>query len=206
MPLTSWIGRDATARAAAWAGVACPPAVAAVLLAAGWLSPGYDPVRFTISHLGQRGQPFALEVNLSIAALGLAYVAVAWALDRALGPRARAGAAALAVAGAALVGVALVSRNPAHPIPHRAVALVLFLSLAVAPLLVAAAARREARWRRHAALSLATVAASAAMLVVGGLGVVLGGVPAGAWERVFTGVNLAWLTVVAAGLLRPPSG
>lgn len=192
----------AAARLAAWAGVACPPAVAAVLLAAGWLSPSYDPVRTTISHLGQRGQPFALEVNLSIAALGLAYGAVAWALHRALGRPARAAAAALAVAGTALVGVAVVSRNPVHPIPHRAVALVLFLALAVAPLLVAGAARREERWRRHAALSLATVAASFAMLLVGAAGVVHGGLPAGAWERAYTAVNLAWLTVVAAGLAR----
>src|SRR5215471_2653068 len=41
--------RCRAASLAAWAGVACPPAVAAVLLAAGWLSPSYDPVRTTIS-------------------------------------------------------------------------------------------------------------------------------------------------------------
>jgi hypothetical membrane protein len=193
-------------RLAALTGVACPPVVAVVLLAAGWLSPSYDPVRFTISHLGQRGEPYALAVNLSLAALGMAYVAMAWAVARSLGRQARPGAAVLAVAGAALVGVALVSRNPAHPIPHRAVALVLFLALAAAPLLVAAALRQEPRWRRHAALSLATVGASFVLLMIGAVGVVHGGVPAGAWERVFTAVNLAWLTAVAAGLLRVSEG
>lgn len=190
-------------RLAAWAGVTCPPTVAAVLMLAGWLSPRYDPVRTTISHLGQRGQPFALAVNLSLAALGLSCVAVAWALGRSLGPRARGGGALLAVAGLALVGVALVSRDPARPGPHRAVALVLFLALALAPLLVGAGLRREPRWRRHAVLSLVTVAASSALLLVGVAGVVHGGLPAGAWERTFTAVNLAWLTAVAAGLLRP---
>lgn len=190
-------------RLAAGAGVACPPAVAAVLLLAGWASPGYDPVRFTISHLGQRGEPYALEVNLSLAGLGLAYLAVAWALTRSHGRPTWAGAAVLAVAGAALVGVALVHRDPVRPVPHRAVALVLFLALALAPLAVARGLRREPRWRRHTALSLATVIASVTLLAVGLAGVVLGGLPAGAWERVFSAVNLAWLAVLAAGLLRP---
>jgi hypothetical membrane protein len=199
-------GRFATpARLAAWAGVACPPAAAAVLLAAGWLSPSYDPIRTTLSHLGQRGQPFALAVNLTFAALGLAYAGVAWALGRSFGRRAWAGAGLLALAGAALVGVAIVSRDPARPVPHRVVALVLFLALALAPLLVAGRLRREPRWARHAALSLATFVASAALLVVGIVGVVHGGLPAGAWERAFTGLNLAWLAVVAAGLLRAPA-
>jgi len=192
----------AAARLAAWAGVACPPVAAAGLLLAGWLSPGYDPVRTTLSHLGQHGQPFALAVNLAFAALGLAYVGVAWALGRALGPGSRAGAALVALAGAALVGVAIVSRDPAHPIPHRAVALVLFLALALAPLLVAVRLRGEPRWARHAALSMATFAASAVLLAAGLAGLLHGGLPAGAWERVFTGVNLAWLVAVAGGLLR----
>jgi hypothetical membrane protein len=190
-------------RLAAWAGVACPPAVAAVLGLAGWLSPRYDPVRTTISRLGQHGQPFALPVNLSLAVLGLAYLAVAWALARALGPRAGAGSAVLALAGLALVAVALVSRDPARPGPHRAVALVLFLALALAPLLVAVRLRGHPRWRRQAALSLVTVAASFTLLLAGAAGMLHGGLPAGAWERTFTGVNLVWLTAVAAGLLRP---
>jgi hypothetical membrane protein len=166
-----------------------------VLLAAGWLSPGYDAVRTTVSHLGQHGQPFALAVNVMFAALGLAYVAVAWTLVRTLGRPAWAGAGLLALAGAAFVGVAIVSRDPIHPVPHRAAALVLFLALALAPLLLARRPRRRA-------LSLATFAASAALLVAGIVGLVHGGLPAGAWERAFTGVNLAWLVVVSAGLLR----
>jgi len=188
----------AAARLGAYAGVVCPPAAAAVLLLAGWLSPGYDPVRTTLSHLGQRGQPFALAVNLAFAALGFAYVGVAWALGRSLGRRGWSGAGLLAVAGVALVGVAVVSRDPARPVPHRLVALVLFLALALAPLLVAG----RLRGTRHGALSLATFAASTALLVVGVAGVLHGRLPAGAWERAFTGLNLVWLVVMAAGLLR----
>jgi hypothetical membrane protein len=189
-------GREAAAaRLAAWAGVCVPPAAAAVLLAAGWLSPGYNAVRTTVSHLGQHGQPFALAVNLAFAALGLAYAGVAWRLLRTLGRPAWAGAGLLAVAGAAFVGVAIVSRDPLHPVPHRATALVLFLALALAPLLLAFRIRLRA-------FSLATFAASAALLAAGVVGLVHGGLPAGAWERVFTGINLAWLVAVAAGLLR----
>jgi hypothetical membrane protein len=185
----------AAARLAAWAGVCVPPVAAAVLLAAGWLSPGYDPVRTTVSHLGQHGQPFALAVDLTFAALGLAYAGVAWMLARTLGRAAWPGAGLLAVAGAAFVGVAVVSRDPVHPVPHRAVALALFLAIALAPLVLAGRLRLRA-------LSLATFAASSALLVAGVVGLVHGGLPAGAWERVFTGINLAWLVVVAAGLLR----
>jgi hypothetical membrane protein len=175
--------------------VCVPPAAAALLLAAGWLTPGYDALRTTVSHLGQHGQPFALVVNLAFAALGLAYAGVAWTLAGALGRRAWAGAGLLAVAGFAFVGVAIVSRDPVHPVPHRAAALVLFLALALAPLPLA-------RHLRRPALSLATFAASVALLVAGVVGLVHGGLPAGAWERAFTGLNLAWLVAVAAGQLR----
>jgi hypothetical membrane protein len=189
-------GREgAAARLGAWAGVCVPPAAAAVLLAAGWLTPGYDAFRTTVSHLGQHGQPFALVVNLTFAALGLAYAGAAWGLASALGRRAWAGACLLAVAGFAFVGVAIVSRDPVHPVPHRVAALVLFLALALAPLALA----RHLRWP---ALSMATFAASVALLVAGVVGLVHGGLPAGAWERAFTGLNLAWLVAVAAGLLR----
>jgi hypothetical membrane protein len=185
----------AAARVGAWAGVCVPPAAAAVLLAAGRLTPGYDAFRTTVSHLGQHGQPFALVVNLTFAALGIACAGVAWALASALGRRGWAGAGVLAVAGLAFVAVAIVSRDPVHPVPHRAVALVLFLALALAPLVLAGRLRRPA-------LSLATFAASVALLVAGVVGLAHGGLPAGAWERAFTGLNLAWLVAVAASLLR----
>lgn len=188
-------GEAATARLAAWAGVCVPPAAAAVLLVAGWLSPGYDAVRTTVSHLGQHGQPFALAVNLTFGALGVAYAGVAWSLARALGRGAWAGAGLLALAAIAFVGVAIVSRDPVHPVPHRAAALVLFLALALAPLLLAG----RLRWP---ALSVGTFGASALLLVAGVVGLVHGGLPAGAWERAFTGLNMAWLVVAAAGLLR----
>ena len=186
----------AAVRLVAWAGVCVPPAAAAILLAAGWLTPGYDAVRTTVSHLGQHGQPFALVVNLTFAALGLTYAGVAWALAALLGRRAWAGAGLLAVAGIAFVGVGIVSRDPVHPVPHRVAALLLFLALALAPLVLAGHLRRPA-------LSRATFAVSSALLAAGILGLVHGGLPAGAWERAFVGLNLMWLMAVAAGLLRP---
>ncbi len=189
-------------RIAAWAGVVCPPCTSAVLLAAGWLSPSYDPVRTTVSHLGQRGEPYAMAVNLSFAALGLTVVAVAWALGRSLGPGARTATGLLALAGMALVGVALVSRDPARPAAHRAVALVFFLALALAPLLVAGSLRSHPGWTRHRVVSMATAAFSFTLLAVGVVGVVRGGLPAGAWERAFVAANLLWLTLVAMRLRR----
>jgi len=189
------------ARLAGWAGLACPPAAAALLLAAGRLTPGYDAVRTTVSHLGQRGQPYALAVNLAFAALGLTAIAVALALDRSLRARGRAGWP-LVLAGLALVGVAFVSRDPVRPVPHRVVALVLFLALLLAPAVAARCLRRDPAWVAFSAPSLAAAALSLALLLAGAAGVVHGGLPAGAWERTFVGVDLLWLMAVSAGLLR----
>jgi hypothetical membrane protein len=193
------------ARAAAVAGLTGPPLASAVVIAAGWLSPGYDPLHRTVSRLAEAGAPYAAIVNLTLAGLGLSLLAAAWALRGRLWGRGRLGAVALALAGVALVGVAVLSRHSGDPVrlvAHRAAALTLFLALASAPPLAGACLRSDPAWRGWAGFSLAAGAASLALLVAAAALLRLGVLPAGAWERMYVGVNLLWVTLLSARLLR----
>jgi hypothetical membrane protein len=195
-------------RVAALAGVVAPPLASAALLGFGWLSPGYDPLRRTVSRLAEPGAPYALPVDLTLAVLGLALLAVAWALRQRHAARARPQAAALAVAGLALLGLAVVGRDASRPpllVTHRVLALTLFLGLALAPLLAAVSVRGDPGRRAWMAASLATAALSALLLAAAVALVVTGHLPAGVWERAFMGLNLLWVTLLAARLSRSPA-
>jgi len=95
-------------RLAGGLGVLAPPAAAVVVLVAGRLTPGYDPLARTISRLAEPGLPAAFLVELTIAVVGFALVALAIAL----GPGSRAGRALLAVAGAGLLVAATIRLDP----------------------------------------------------------------------------------------------
>lgn len=185
-------------------GIAAPPAVAIGVLAVGLASPGYDPIRRTVSALYMPGHPYALAVAAMIAGLG---VAVAWSavpLVRAH-PACRAAAVAMLVAGAGLVAVALVGRD-ADPGPrthvHRALAAAALLVLAAAPPLAAWAVRHDPAARLLRRAGIAAALCSLALLAAG-LAMELAHRPAsGLWERSFVGVELAWLVATQASLLR----
>ncbi|HKF76959.1 MAG TPA: DUF998 domain-containing protein [Candidatus Dormibacteraeota bacterium] len=193
-------------RPAAVVGVVVPPLSVLWLTVDAWVSPGYDPVRQTVSRLAEPGAPRAALAGVALAALGLSVLAVSWELGRrvtsAAAPRALAGA------GLAFLGVAAVARDPGRPalfVTHRVIALSLFLSLTLAPLLTARALRSDPAWRGLAAASLAASALSLALLVLAVVLLLAGALPAGVWERTFAGVGLAWVTLVAARLARPGS-
>jgi hypothetical protein len=80
-------------------GVAAPPVAATLVLAGGWMTPGYDPFTRTISRLAEPGVPGAVSVELAIVLVGAALLGLAVAL----GPGSRVGRALLAVAGAGLL-------------------------------------------------------------------------------------------------------
>jgi len=177
----------------------------ALLAVIGWQTPGYDPVRRTVSRLAEPGAPFALEARLVLASLGLSLIAVAWALDRRLTSGAAVRALPLAIAGFGMVGVGLVSRDAAHPAVlalHRLIAVALFCMLAAAPAALAGRLRADPSFRGYATASIAVGGLSMALIAVGVLGVVRGGLPSGAWERTFIGLNLGWVTLLAIRLLR----
>lgn len=197
-------------RLAAVAGAAVPSMAAVAVAVIGMQTPGYDPLHRTVSRLAEPGAPYAVAVKLILVALGLSIIAVAWALDRRLITRGPARTFPLVVAGAALVGVALVSRDSAHPAvlaAHRLIAIVLFCTLAIAPLLAAGRLRRDPAFSAYAMPSVATSGVSIALIAIAVAGVVAGGLPSGAWERTFIGLNLVWLTLLSVRLMRArPAG
>ena len=201
-------GRDAVLtadRLAAAAGAAVPPIAAVAVAVIGMQTPGYDPLHRTVSRLAEPGAPYGLAVKLILAALGLSIIAVAWALDRRLTARGPAGALPLAIAGAALVGVALVSRDAGHPAvlaAHRLLAIVLFCALAIAPLLAAGRLRQDPAFSAYATPSVATSGASIALIAIAVAGVLGGALPSGVWERTFIGLNLIWVTLLPVRLMR----
>lgn len=183
--------------------LAAPLVVAAVSLAAGLLTPAYDPVRSSVSYLAGRGQPYATALNGAFVLLGISLAALAWALDRHLDGRARAGCLLLATAGIGLLAVALVARDPAHPqvtSTHRLLAAAAFTAWALAPLLVGLRLPRS----RFAAASLAIAALSLALLAAGGIALPRHLLPGGAWERALAAVELTWVCLVAVRLLGTP--
>ena len=97
------------ARVAGTLGVAAPLAATVVVLIAGVLTPGYDPVRRTVSRLAEPGLPAANAVDLAIALVGCALLGLALALR----PGAIGARVLVSVAGAGLLVAAAVRLDPA---------------------------------------------------------------------------------------------
>jgi hypothetical membrane protein len=183
-----------------------PPLSAGAVLAASLSSPTYHPLSRSLSVLGEHGAPMSLAVNASFGALGISVLALGLAVDRVVaqsGRGGRGGVRLLVVAGLSLVGVAVVARDPTSPgllALHRLLALVAFVSLAAAPLLLVRRLAADLGWRAHARPSLAFGVAGLALLAAGALLVGGGHLRAGAWETVFASLTLAWLMLTATRL------
>src|SRR6202521_2225985 len=133
-------------------GVTAPLAAVALVLAAGWMTPGYDPLARTISRLAEPGLPAAFAVELAIFLVGVALLA----LPVVMGPGSRIGRALLAVAGAGLLVAAAIRLDPASAsatAEHRLATLVALLGFAGAPLAFASSLRRRVGWVSYAPVS-----------------------------------------------------
>src|ERR1700716_326269 len=138
-------------------GLVAPPVAVGLIVAAGFLTPGYDPMKRTISRMAVSGSPAA-----SFAVLGTCLVGVtALALAMGLGPRFFGGRSFLAVAGGALLLAAAVRLDPGSiraTIEHDSAAAIAAVALAAAPLALA---------RSHGRFSLVFGAAEVGVLLVG---------------------------------------
>lgn len=186
-------------RAAGVAGLVVPPLAAALVVAAGLATPGYDAARWSISRLGERGAPDAVAVNVTLALVGVTVGLLSWALRGAGEP----GWQPLGLGAVGLVALAVVSRDPARPevvAAHRFLSFLTFLALAAAPAL----AWRASAWGRG---GQAVVPATAALLSAGVLLLsavfLVAGIPLlGLCERVLLAVQLGWLMLISVRLLR----
>jgi hypothetical protein len=172
-------------------GVTAPPVAATLVLAGGWMTPGYDPFTRTISRLSVPGAAGGLAVEVAIVLVGGALVALAVAL----GPGLRVGRALLAVAAGGLLVAAAIRLDPASlsaTAGHRLATMLAMLALAGAPFAFGSYGR----------MSFAFGAAEVGMLLVG-----LALLPTtfaawGAWERCFLVLPMAWMLVLSWRLLR----
>jgi hypothetical protein len=99
-------------------GIGAPLLATLVVLIGGLVTPGYDPVRRTISRLAEPGLPAAVAVGFAIFVVGLALLGLAVAL----GARAVGGRVLVGIAGASLLVAAAVPLDPASDRPstiHR---------------------------------------------------------------------------------------
>ena len=181
-------------------GIAAPVLAAPVVLIGGLITPGYDPVQRTISRLAEPGLPAAAAVGSAIFVVGLALLGLALAM----GPQAAAGRILLAIAGASLLFAAAVPLDPAseHATTiHRAATTIAMLALMAVPLVFAPSLRRRKGWRGYGPLSLWLGAAAIGVLLIG-LALLPTTFAAGAWERCFLALPMAWTVVISWRLLR----
>jgi hypothetical membrane protein len=191
-----------------WSGLsAMAGSVSFVLLftIAGFLRPGYSPIRQAISDLGVG--PMAWLVNIPMGTLGLLLTAFGLAFSEAMRPVMSSTwrwvcTTLVALPGVGLVGASVFTEDPSTLLMHILVGATLGLYLPVVTFfLVGLQLRRNSEWRGHGTyslvVSLATVAAIAFMQFafvpsspLAGLG--LGGLA----ERVDLIVILAWYFVM----------
>jgi hypothetical protein len=179
-----------TRRIAGFFGVVAPPLGMVLVLVAGATTPGYDPANRTVSRLAVPGMPEAWMVEVAIGLIAVSCYALAFAQGGS--PIARW---AMLVAGAALIGAAIVRLDPGSTTStaaHRIATGVAILGLTIAAL---AAARSYDR------VSFGIGLAELAALLLG-LALLPTSFSAwGLWERCLLLLPLAWIVVMSARVL-----
>jgi Protein of unknown function (DUF998) len=185
-------------------GVVAPPIAAGIVLIAGSLTPGYDPLARTISRLAEPGLPAASAVELAISLVGITSLALAISL----GPGSSGGRVLLAVAGVALLGAAAIRLDPASSratTEHRLATTIAMLTVSGASLAFARSLGRRPGWGAYGWISFAFGAAEVGMLLVGLALLPTSFVEWGAWERSFLALPMGWIVLVSARLLSTSS-
>jgi hypothetical protein len=191
-------------RLAGASGVVAPPLAAAIVLIAGWLTPGYDPLARTISRLAEPGAPAASAVELGICLVGISSMALAMAL----GPGSTGGRALLAIAGAVLLLAAAIRLDPASAratTEHRLATTIAMLTLSGAPLAFGRSLGRRPGWGAYGRISFAFGAGEVGMMLVGLALLPTSFAEWGAWERAFLALPMVWMVLVSARLLSASS-
>jgi Protein of unknown function (DUF998) len=181
-------------------GVQGPLLATVTVVVGGLLTPGYNPMTRTISRLAEPGLPAAFAVELAIAVVGVALLALAIGL----GPGSTGGRALLAVAAGGLLVAAAIRLDPASApatAEHRLATTVAMLGLTGAPLAFASSLRRRVGWAAYARVSFAFGAAEVAVLLVGLALLSTAFAEWGAWERCFLALAMGWVVLLSARLL-----
>jgi Protein of unknown function (DUF998) len=187
------------------AGVMAPAVFYTVMIVLGQVTPGYNAISRFGSELSLGRLGPIMIANFII--LGLCEIAFAVKLRQLIGtqPSGRLGAAAVGLAGVAFLVAGVFVTDPqgtvpptVHGILHVVAALMLFpLAIPVAGLAVARRFRRQHGFARYSAITaIASPLLFVATFMSGGL--------LGLMERILIGVDLFWLTLLAAQASRLP--
>ena len=160
---------------------------AVVVLVAGWMTPGYDPIVRTVSRLAVPGMPAAAAVDVAIALAGLSCFLLAGARRR--------GRLLLMLAGSGFLGAALVHLDPTSDMStmgHRVASGVAVVGLVGAGLRVGL---------DYGRLSFALCMGEVVTLMAAPALLATSFAAWGAWERVLFLFALAWIFVVALNIV-----
>ena len=198
--------------------MAGPILFATVIAVFGFVRDDYSHVKHHISQLGATGAPQAWVQNVNFVVTGLLIIAFAIGLYRAVGTgkAGKIGSALIVLVGVGAAGPGLFPEDmiPVPPEPtfsdsmHNMFSLLAFLAVIIAVIILSRSLPRDDVWQRYRPYSLITGIGAFALLVLAGLsGPEEGGVSAlepwtGLLQRLFVGVWLLWIEVMAIKLFR----
>jgi len=190
-------------------GVIGPIAFAIVVIASGLLQPAYNHVTQYVSELGARGAPNAMIMNVAgFSLLGMFIIAFAFGLHLGVneGKGSKIGPVLLAVSGAGFVAVGLFPLDPSGVnvsftgLMHVVSARITWIGLILALLFIAQRFKNDPEWKDYRLYTLATVLVALVLAVMLDFIGIEGWM--GALQRLFLGVRLLWIEIVAIKLLR----
>jgi hypothetical membrane protein len=199
------LDRPATPRILALAGVIAPIMFWIILILAGLLRHGYNPITQYASELGIG--PNAWLMNANFILYGLLEIAFAYGLHRGItdGDGAKLGPVLVGIAGFAMILVGLFNApmTGRHTLPgsiHARAAELLFCSMIAAFFVLPRRLRQDRRWQGYARYSVPVGALALLLFVV----YMWGGQTVRPWigleQRLLLAVTLGWLAVLAARL------
>jgi len=208
----SWMSRKQPHRASvllAICGVLGPILYTIVLVTVGFLHPGYNHARQLISELGAVGAPNAMIMNLAgFSLLGILTIAFSFGLYLNMkdGISSKIGLAFLVVSGVGQIAVGFFPCDPGcvnvsfTGIMHVVSARILWIGMVIAQFAIAQPFRNDPKWERYWGYTLATGLVTLIIGIMLGFVVIEGWT--GALQRVFNGVRLLWIEIIAIRLLR----
>lgn len=194
-------------------GAITPPLLAAFIIAAVLVTPGYSYVSEGLSQLGARGQPHPEVINAGFTISGLLIFAFAYSLRRRLGDSVTAKTTVLLLM---IVSICMIlsgvfradldipgTASTAEGNQHKIFAATAYFAFLTVMAVFAIVVRREEAWRSYTQMTLAVIALSLVVLLI----LILKTFPTveGALQLTFVSLSLIWLEAISLRSLRLPA-
>ena len=210
--------RDNVQRLLALSGIAGPIMFTAVIAILGLVRTNYSHVEHHISQLGATSAQYAVVQNINFILTGLLFIAFGVGLYRSVGQgkAGKIGSGLVVLVGIGAIGSGVFPEDllPAPSEPtfsdsvHNLFSVLLFLAVMTAAIIFSRCLPRDDVWRRYRPYSLITGVVAFGLLVLAGLsdpeqGKISALQPwAGLLQKLFVGVWMVWIAVMAIRLFR----